>query len=45
MKISKSSVDSAGEKLRQNQNDEGALDILAAWRNKHVYVLSTKYSF
>ncbi|HLX54209.1 MAG TPA: RelA/SpoT domain-containing protein [Aquella sp.] len=44
MKISKSSVDSAGEKLRQNQNDGTALDILAAWRNKHVYALRTAFN-
>lgn len=43
MKISKGSVDRAGDKLRQNQNDEAALDILAAWRDKHVYVLDTAF--
>jgi hypothetical protein len=44
MKISKGSVDRAGEKLRQNQNDETALGILAAWRNKHVYALRTAFN-
>ncbi|MCC2626348.1 MAG: hypothetical protein K0R14_2221 [Burkholderiales bacterium] len=43
MKISKSSVDRAGEKLRQDKTDGIALDILAVWRNKHVYALDTAF--
>lgn len=43
MDISKTSVDKAGEQLRQRQNDDLALDILAAWRNKHIYPLSLAF--
>lgn len=44
MEISKSSVDKAGERLRQTPSDETALDTLAAWRNKHVYALGLAFN-
>jgi ppGpp synthetase/RelA/SpoT-type nucleotidyltranferase len=43
MEISKKSVDKAGESLRRRQNDEDALDTLAAWRNKHIYPLNLAF--
>jgi ppGpp synthetase/RelA/SpoT-type nucleotidyltranferase len=43
MEVSKSSVDRAGETLRQRHSDEAALDILAACRNKHIYVLNLAF--
>lgn len=43
MEISKNNVDKAGVALRQKHNNEAALDILAAWRNKHVYPLELAF--
>src|SRR6185437_3391248 len=44
MEISKNSVDKAGKQLRQERSNETALDILAAWRNKHVYALRIAFN-
>lgn len=44
MGLSKSSVDKAGEKLCQDKNDSIALNILAAWRNKHIYPLAMAFN-
>ena len=44
MEVSKNSVDKAGEKLRQMPNSNDALDVLAAWRNKHVYALNLAFN-
>lgn len=43
MEISKNSVDKAGDRLRQKQDDESALDILSAWRSKHIYPLNLAF--
>ena len=42
-KVSKSQVDKAGQALRNNINNNEALDTLAIWRNKHVYPLDLAF--